>query len=96
MKRHLLYVFLLFFLLTGHLFAQKSELKIGKIKVNELKCKMCAVSIELAVKKLKGIEKYEANIDDEIVIVKYNPKDISLSEIISAIKKIGYEAEEYQ
>lgn len=93
MKKFLLFFFLIFFS-TTNLFSQETQLKKAVIKVNELNCKMCAVSVERELRKIKGIKRYDISLDNETVTVRFDAKEVSVEDIIKAIEKTGYDAEE--
>ncbi len=81
---------MIFVTLTGLSLAQ-NEKKTLKLKVPELNCKMCSFNVEQSLRKLKGINKYELNLDYETVTVQFDENKISAKEIIDALKKIGYD-----
>lgn len=93
MKKILLFFFLILFTNTN-LFSQEIVLKKAVIKVNELNCKMCVVSVERELRKIKGIKRYDISLDNETVTVRYDAKEVSVEDIIKAIEKTGYDAEE--
>ncbi len=62
------------------------------IPVIGLHCISCVNTIESEIKKLPGIKMVNVNYTTEKVHVNYNPKLISLSDIIKAIKNAGYQA----
>lgn len=94
MKKFFLLSLFLIFLFNTYLFSQEIPLKKAVIKVNELNCKMCAVSVERELRKLKGVKRYEISLDNEMVTVRFDSKEISVEDIIKAIEKTGYDAEE--
>ncbi len=55
-------------------------------------CEGCAVHINETLKKLKGVISAEANYPEKNVKVVFNPKQITLEQIKSAINEIGYKA----
>ncbi len=62
------------------------------IEVEGMTCEGCAVHINETLKKLKGVISAEANYPRKNVKVVFNPKQITLEQIKSAINEIGYKA----
>ncbi len=54
-------------------------------------CASCAVNIERALKKQKGVHKASVNFVSEKATVKYDPSQASREDVENAIKKTGYE-----
>ncbi|AOT69192.1 heavy metal translocating P-type ATPase [Geosporobacter ferrireducens] len=75
---------------AGYEAKEEDDTKEVSMPVSGMTCAACAKAIEKAVGKLKGVESVAVNFATEKVSVKYNPKDIRLSEIKQAITKAGY------
>ncbi len=59
-------------------------------KITGMTCSACAGRIERGLRKLEHVEKADVNFAAEKLFVQYNENNISESDIVSAIKKIGY------
>ncbi|MFT9496905.1 heavy metal translocating P-type ATPase [Anaerosolibacter sp.] len=75
---------------AGYEAKEEEEAKEVGIPVAGMTCAACAKAIEKAVGKLSGIESVVVNFATEKAVIKYNPKDVRLSEIKQAITKAGY------
>lgn len=64
------------------------------LRIQGMHCASCAVNIEKALKKEKGIFKVSVNFASEKASLEYSPEEISLNEIKEKIKKLGYGTEE--
>lgn len=93
MKRFV-FICLIYLVVVSSVLAQSKTYRISKIKVYNLNCPACAVGVEIALKKLKGVHRLEISLENEVITVQYNNKELSLDEILNTIKKTGYEAEE--
>jgi len=70
----------------------KDDNKTVKLKVKGMTCGGCSNNIHNALSKKKGIIENEVKYPGDLAIVKYDPKKISLEEIIKTIKKAGFQA----
>ncbi len=55
-------------------------------------CSACNQIIEFRAKKLKGVNKFAINITNHTADISWNPKEISINEIIESISALGYGA----
>jgi len=60
------------------------------IPIQGMTCASCAANIEKFLKKLDGIQSASVNFSTEKATVKYNSKQVRISEIKQSIKKAGY------
>lgn len=60
------------------------------IQVEGMTCRHCEMSVEKAIKNLKGIEKVQASHKEKKVDIEYNNPDLKLEEIYNAIEETGY------
>ncbi|MBB6215427.1 Cu+-exporting ATPase [Anaerosolibacter carboniphilus] len=81
---------------AGYEAKEEEDAKEVAIPVAGMTCAACAKAIEKAVGKLNGIESVAVNFATEKAVIKYNPKDVRLSEIKQAIAKAGYTALEIE
>lgn len=62
--------------------------------IEEMTCASCAQTVEKATGKLPGIVSASVNFATEKMSVQYDPDQLVLSDITSAVKDAGYEAHE--
>jgi P-type Cu+ transporter len=62
------------------------------LKVGLMHCASCALNIETALKKTKGITSVNVSFPLERAKISYDPELISVSEIIKVIENVGYSA----
>ena len=60
-------------------------------KITGMTCSACAARIERAMKKLDGVNEAAVNFAAEKLYITYNEKNVSEDNIVSAIKKAGYD-----
>ena len=63
-----------------------------EISLPTMQCNMCVDNIESSLKKVVGIVKFQVELNDLIVKIKYDTKKISQEEIELAISNVGYKA----
>jgi Cu+-exporting ATPase len=63
--------------------------------IEGMTCAACAQRIEITVNKLSGIKQAAVNFANERLFVEYDNSKLSAVNIKEAVKKIGYEANEY-
>ncbi|MBS2969190.1 copper-translocating P-type ATPase [Metabacillus sp. KIGAM252] len=68
-----------------------SQLKETNIGISGMTCAACAVRIEKGLKKMEGIEEAHVNLALERSSIQYDAKTVSLSEIQTKIRELGYE-----
>ena len=61
--------------------------------VPDISCGHCKASIEGAVASLDGVARAEASVNDRTVEVAYDPEQIDLAAIVSAIDDQGFEVD---
>lgn len=59
-------------------------------QITGMTCSACAGRIERTLNKLNGVDKANVNFAAEKLYVSFDDKNINESEIVSAIKKAGY------
>lgn len=62
------------------------------IPIQGMTCAACVKAVERVVGKLSGVESVSVNFATEKASIKYNPKEVRLSEIKQAIARAGYKA----
>lgn len=55
-----------------------------------MRCGACAVGIELALTKKKGVKSAKVSLDERMAVVEYDPAIVSASDIAKAVSDIGY------
>ncbi|MFU0824001.1 heavy metal translocating P-type ATPase [Clostridium sp.] len=64
------------------------------LNIKGMTCAACARAVERASKKTEGVSEANVNLATEKLLVKYDETSTSLENIINAIEKAGYSAEE--
>ncbi|PRR75901.1 heavy metal translocating P-type ATPase [Clostridium thermopalmarium] len=64
------------------------------LNIKGMTCAACARAVERASKKIDGVSEANVNLATEKLLVKYDERLTSLENIINAIEKAGYSAEE--
>ncbi len=67
-----------------------------ELKITGMTCASCSARIEKKLGKLGGVSKAAVNLATEKASVQYDSAQIKVSEIIKAVKDIGYEAEKIE
>lgn len=65
-----------------------------QLNIHGMTCAACAQASERAVKKLPGIEEASVNFSTEKLSVRFEDGKLSMEEIVAAIEKAGYQADE--
>ncbi len=86
-------VFTMLFMLLS--FSAIAGNKTIKIKTSAI-CDMCKNRIELVVNSLDGVKKSMLNLENGVLLVKYDTKKISEEQIKIAISETGYHANELE
>ncbi len=55
-----------------------------------MRCGACAVGIELALTKKKGIKSAKVSLNERMAVVEYDPAIVAASDIAKAVNDIGY------
>ena len=63
------------------------------LSVPDISCGHCKESIEGAVAPMEGVAKAIVSIDDRTVDVEYEPSNVDLDVIVTAIEDQGYEVD---
>ncbi|NQY88600.1 MAG: cadmium-translocating P-type ATPase [Colwellia sp.] len=71
---------------------QDKDFKEAILTVEGISCAACAWLIEMQLVKLKGIEQITVNATTQRATIKWQDEQVKLSEILSAIEHIGYQA----
>ncbi|SDD66034.1 heavy metal translocating P-type ATPase [Sporomusa acidovorans] len=71
--------------------SNKASVENMLLKVEGMTCAACASRVEHGLSKLKGVEKAAVNLATEKASVTYDPKQISLSEVVKKIEDLGYQ-----
>jgi P-type Cu2+ transporter len=72
--------------------AEEKSLLHSKLLISGMHCSACNQIIEFRLKKLPGVQKIFINIATHNADISWNPKQISLGEIIESISSLGYGA----
>lgn len=60
------------------------------LDVAGMRCGACAVGIELALTKKKGIKRAKVSLNERMAVVEYDPAIVAASDIAKAVNDIGY------
>lgn len=60
------------------------------LHVDGMKCQMCNISVNRALKKLDGVIDSKADYKTKSVIVKYDEKKVTTKDMLKAIKDVGF------
>ena len=58
--------------------------------ITGMRCGACAVGIELALTKKKGIKSAKVSLIERMALVEYDPAIVAVSDIAKAVSDIGY------
>ncbi|MFZ5976019.1 MAG: copper ion binding protein, partial [Bacillota bacterium] len=75
---------------AGYGLVDAQPLKKLELIVEGMTCAACSAAVERAVKKLPGVRSASVNLATNRASVEYDPSEVKLSEIKSAIDKAGY------
>ncbi|MBU2028647.1 HAD-IC family P-type ATPase, partial [Patescibacteria group bacterium] len=64
------------------------------LSLSGMHCASCAVLVERAIKKVKGVKQANVNFAAEKVLVVFDEKAVSVQDIIQAVSHAGYKAQE--
>ncbi|MGS2778311.1 heavy metal translocating P-type ATPase [Robertmurraya sp. GLU-23] len=64
------------------------------LNITGMTCAACANRIEKNINKIPGVQKASVNLATEKASVSYEPSEVSIDDIISRVKKIGYGVQE--
>ncbi|MCL2706343.1 MAG: heavy-metal-associated domain-containing protein, partial [Spirochaetaceae bacterium] len=79
------------------LISSQEKVKIEVLRIKGMHCAGCAANIERSLKKITGIIEASVNFATEKACIKWEPRNLKLSDIKNAIIKMGFtpvEAEE--
>jgi copper ion binding protein len=62
------------------------------IPVEGMTCSSCNTAVEMAIKKLDGIERAKADFQQKNAIVEFDSEKIEVNKITEAIDKLGYKS----
>ncbi len=65
-----------------------------KIGVPTVQCGMCQETIQETLESMDGVQKAHVNLNEEKVLVKFDPEKQDLSALRSAIAAVGYQADD--
>ncbi|AFV11502.1 copper chaperone CopZ [Thermacetogenium phaeum DSM 12270] len=64
------------------------------LKVTGMSCNHCKKAVEGALRKLDGVQDVQVKLEEDLVVIKYNPLEVGLPEFREAIEEAGYEVQE--
>jgi len=72
----------------------KNEIKTIKLKITGMTCAGCSNHVTQVLEAIKGVSNVELEYPGDVATIKYNSKTTDKEELIKAIEKINYKAEE--
>jgi mercuric ion binding protein len=86
---------LLVFIVTALLLAGTAFAKdvTTEIKVSGMTCEACAVSVQKALEKTKGVKRAEVTSEKGLATVTYDDAQVNQEQLRTAIDKTGFKAE---
>lgn len=86
------------FVLSASVFAadkatQKATLSMT-LHVKGMVCGSCSKKVGSCLTKMKGVKSAKVNLDENQAVVEYDPKKVKVGDMISALKKKGFDATE--
>jgi copper chaperone CopZ len=55
-----------------------------------MRCGACAIGIELALAKRKGVKSAKVSLNERMAVVEYDPAIVAASDIAKAVNDLGY------
>lgn len=71
---------------------QTGQFKEAILTIDGISCAACAWLIEMKISKLDGVKQIEVNATSQRATIRWQDEQLKLSEIITAIDRIGYQA----
>ncbi|MDD1751957.1 MAG: copper ion binding protein, partial [Methanotrichaceae archaeon] len=68
-----------------------SEERKVELKISGMVCATCSATIEKSLRKLKGVNKADVNLAIETGSVEYDPSQVSLVQLETAVREAGYD-----
>ena len=90
MKPQLALIFVTAMLLAGIAFAKDVT---TEIKVSGMTCEACAVSVQKALEKTKGVKRAEVTSEKGLASITYDDAQLNQEQLRAAIDKTGFKAE---
>lgn len=64
----------------------------AQLEVQGMTCASCSATVERVVSKLPGVQSASVNLAAETLTLDYDPSEISLQQVVSAVAEAGYQA----
>ena len=64
----------------------------AQLEVHGMTCASCSATVERVVSKLPGVQNANVNLAAETLTLDYDPAEISLQQVVSAVAEAGYQA----
>ena len=55
-----------------------------------MRCGACAIGIELAIAKKKGVKNARVSLNERMAVVEYDPAIVAVSDIAKTVNDLGY------
>lgn len=79
----------------GYKVIKKKEADENKVelKITGMSCAACSAKVEKKLSRLEGVSKANVNLTTEKATIEYEPSEIKVSDMIKAVRSLGYGAE---
>lgn len=76
---------------------RKEESEIFELRVDDMRCANCEVSVKLALRKVDGVRQVKVNRIQKRVIVRVDGKSgVTFEDLVSALEQVGYPAGRFE
>jgi mercuric transport protein len=76
----------------GSVQAIQAEVKTVTFRVQGMTCGGCTIATRTVLERLEGVKKAEVSYEKSRAVVTYDPTKVSVSQMIAAVKTLGYTA----
>ena len=64
-----------------------------RLKTTGMHCRSCSMLVDMTLGDLQGVEESRTDLASGMTEVRYDPQQVTVEELISAIRSAGYDAE---
>ncbi|MDN4493235.1 heavy metal translocating P-type ATPase [Ureibacillus aquaedulcis] len=75
---------------------ETSKIKEASLQITGMTCAACATRIEKGLNKMEGVDVASVNLALEKATIEFNPSEVTISDIIAKVEKLGYGAHQKQ
>ena len=70
-----------------------NDSKVTRLKTSGMHCRSCSMLVDMTLGDLQGVEESRTDLASGMTEVRYDPQQVTVEELISAIRSAGYDAE---